>query len=205
MYTVDHARSLASSNSAEVFSSGAAPIKVSTSSALTPLDSRKATFFSRGASRIEASSRNREACSSKFLLSGASRSLSVGVGASTAGAVLCSDCSSGCDCEFGSIAVDEAPSADPRCHEGMLGLFAMFLNTFIFWATSTVCDRGAIKSAWFGVNDDRRMAGPRHETAKRFACSDLVPYLESFHFVNHTVEDSKHLSILFNKEVLAPL
>jgi hypothetical protein len=91
--TGDQARSPTSSNSVYPSSCVSSPSSVSISSALTPFESRNAAFFCRGASRIVASSRNRLAWSNRLTLSGSSKSLSVGVGASGTAEALCCDCS----------------------------------------------------------------------------------------------------------------
>lgn len=131
LLTVVHARRPTASKSILLSSCVAAPSRVSMSSAPTPLDSRKATFFSRGASRIAGSSRNREACSSNCVLSESSKSPSVGTGASTTGGFVStvsfslagSDSGSGVDAAGFSVDAFVA-----LCHAGILGLSDMTMD-----------------------------------------------------------------------------
>jgi len=123
--TVDHARSPASSKSIRLPSCAADPSKVSISSAVTPLDSRNATFFSRGASRIVGSSRNLDAWSSKVEFVDSCTSSSVGVGACTVDDALPSVSSLDSGCCVGSTGEVEGLSAEARCHEGIFGFSAI--------------------------------------------------------------------------------
>lgn len=119
--TVDHARSPASVISGVASSAIAFPSSSAISSDPTPLDSRNATFLSRGASRIVGSSRNREACFNSAALSTSCSSLTSSVESSAPGAGVVSACSS----DDVSGAGDDGVVAEVRCHAGMLGLLDM--------------------------------------------------------------------------------
>jgi hypothetical protein len=131
------------------------------SSDATPLDSRNATLFSRGASRIVGSSRKREACSSSPTLSGSPTSLSVGVGASTTGVDLCSDCGADIGCDSSAAGNEGEESGEVCCHEGILGLFDMSKEQNVYW--TDVAEGASIDSALLRTKMLRRMAGPRQK------------------------------------------
>jgi hypothetical protein len=90
----------------------------SMSSTLTPLDSKKVTFFSRGASRIAGSSRNLAACSSNGALSGCE---SEDVASSAPGAGVGAGSVTGCCSGMGSCSEGLAGDGGEavRCHEGI--------------------------------------------------------------------------------------
>lgn len=127
--TVDHARAPASVISGVASSAIALPSNSSISSDLTPFDSRKVTFRSRGASRIAGSSRKREACSNRVFPSASCSSLDFSVDGSAPDTELeLAWPSDDVSCSEGVDVVVVA--AEVRCHEGMAGLFDMSIRDF---------------------------------------------------------------------------
>jgi hypothetical protein len=128
--TVGRARSPTSSRAVVSSFCDSAPNSASISLLSTPFDSRKATFLSRGASRITGSSRNRVACSNSVVFCASDSTFSPLADESSVVVVLCACCCSGSEsCCNGDVG-DVGESSDGFCCQaGMDGLLDILART----------------------------------------------------------------------------